>query len=361
MSSKNSITQLSSFVTKNILLSIPKKLRPLYMFGIRSFTVQPMVSCNGNARTAHSGSRQAAEQQMYRLLHHSKLFLLVWRAVAKSMPLSSADLVNVDYSNLDPLSILGFAKQTRRGRAIPVLMRTLASNTQGLKKDHHRYKKLKDDYADWKKTLEADQYSFVVKSLRLLQYLYRCQPRLVFDRGFVNQDLVRFMYDNSWTFYVRMREDFLVVLEKSGERVRAGSLTTGEHQINYAGRRMRLIVTKPRKRYPNPWFIITNDETTTVEKITKFYYHRFEIEECFRDLKSIYQLKGSRLRSWRSLRVILCFMSIAIILAMNDKKLQKHWDEVKTNVKKKLSIVRMWQEQLHRHEISLLSKKLGVA
>jgi Transposase DDE domain len=356
MSSKNSLSQLSVFVTKKIPQSIPKKLHSLYLFGIKCFTVQPMVSCNGNARIAHGGSRHAAEQQMYRLLRHPKLFLLVWRSVAIHMPLCKSDRVNVDYSNLGPLAILGFAKQTKQGRALPILMRSLASNTQGQKKAHPNYQRLKDSYARWKKTVQADQFTFVIKSLKLLKYLYHCQPRLVFDRGFVHQELVRYLCDEKWVFYIRMRDDFYVLI--GGTKHKVSDLPVGEHTVTWADRTLRLIVTKPRKRYTTPWCIITNDRDTCTTKVTKYYYYRFEIEESFRDLKSIYHLKYTRVRTWRSLRVILCFMSLALILALHDRRICDARAEGNYHPKKTLSLVRMWQELIQHAELALFTRKL---
>lgn len=359
MSSKNSITQLSVFVTKKIPMGIPKKLHSLYEFGIRSFTIQPLVSCNANARMAHLGSRAAAEQQMFRLLRHHKLFLLVWQSLAKQSPLKSTDRINVDYSNLGPLAILGFAKQTRHGRAQPVLMRSLASNTQGHQKSHPSYTKIKQYYALWKKTLQADQFTFVVKSLRLLRYLYGCQPSLVFDRGFANKTLIQFLCDNDWLFYIRMRDDFFVSID--GIRYRVSELSVGNHTIVWGERTMRLVVSKPRKRYQQPWYIITNDVNTNIDKITRYYYHRFEIEESFRDLKSIYHLKHSRVRTWQSLRVVLCFMSIALIVALRDVRIRQGYRRsiVNTHIKKSLSLIRIWQELVQHEQSLLLARRLG--
>ena len=349
MSSKSSIAHLSRFVSKDIPKNIPKKLESLYSFGIKAFTTQPLVSCNSNARIAHPGSRGAAEQQMYRLLRHPKLFLLVWRAVAHYSPLKETDLVNVDYSNLGPLAILGFAKQTRSGRAQPVLMRALASNTQGQRKAHPKYEKLKKAYIDWKKTLDANQFTFVIKSLHLLRYLYGCQPRLVFDRGFANKTIVQFLCDKQWTFYIRTRESFWVRV--GGELVKAESLGNGSHQVKWAGRDVRLVVTKPRKRYTSPWYILTNDTTSSIETITKYYYFRFEIEESFRDIKTLCRLRHSRLHNWKSLRTVLVFMSLALIAALTDRKFRKvlKFEHARINSHKKLSIIRMWQEHISRY------------
>jgi Transposase DDE domain len=296
---------------------------------------------------------------MFRLLRHSKLFLLVWKAVAELLPLKESDRVNVDYSNLGPLAILGFAKQTRHGRAQPVLMRSLASNTQGQKKTHTKYLRLKAYYSDWKKLVEADQFTFVIKSLRLLRYIYDCQPSLVFDRGFANKTLFRFLCDDNWIFYIRMRDNFYVNINGTSHRV--SSLSSGEYTITWGERTVRLIVTKPRKRYLHPWYIITNDHKTRATKITKFYYFRFEIEESFRDLKSIYNLKKSRVRTWQSLRVLLCFMSIALILALTDRHTEhkRQPEGHTTHPKKSLSIVREWQEMIQGEQLCLFTSKIG--
>jgi len=350
MSSKSSLSYFNKFVTNNLATNMPKKLQPLFLFGVKAFVLQPLVSCNSNARRAHPGSRAAAEQQMYRLLHHKRLFIQLWRTLAKELPLAPQDVVNVDYSNLGPLAILGFAKQTRRGRAMPVLMRALASNTQGYKKSHPNYGKLKTYYQTWKKTVKADQFSFVLKSLRLLKYLYGVQPRLVFDRGFVNQSIVQFLSDHSWIFYMRMRDDFSV--EISGRRQYIGELAEGQYSIIWANRTLRLIVTKPRSRYAQPWYIMTNDLETQPAKIAKLYYHRFEIEESFRDLKTLFRLRWSTLRSWQSLRVVLCFMSIGLICALKQLSQKTILAYQALQPKKQLSV------RLEHDKLMLASKKL---
>lgn len=346
MSPTNIVAETRQFLTTDIQNQLPKKLQGLFCFGIRALTLQPLVSCNGNARMSHGGTRAAAEQRMYRLLHHPRLFLLIWRAIAKQITVHDRSLVNVDYSNLGPLAILGFGMQTRRGRALPILMRALASNTQGLQKTHPKYEKLKQSYQTWKKHVQADQFTFVIKSLRLLKYLYDCQPRLVFDRGFVNQGLVQFLCAQSWIFYLRMRSDHHVT--HGGERRLVSSFETGEYTVTWTGQRLRLVVGQRRKRDKEPWYILTNDRQTAATKILKYYYHRFEIEESFRDLKSLFKLKGSRLRTWQSLRVVLCFMSLSLVCALHRITTDTFLRLLPVHPKKSLSLIRTWQEGIQK-------------
>lgn len=349
MPSKHIVVHTRRFLRAGVAEQLPRKLRPLFHFGVRAFVLQPLVSCNSNARMSHAGNRFAAEQRMYRLLHHTKLPLRIWQAAAGAIALNSRSLVNIDYSNLGPLAILGFAMQTGKGRATPVLMRALASNTQGFKKTHPRYKRLKEYYAEWKKTVQADQFTFVAKSLRLLKYLYRCQPRLVMDRGFVNKTLVRFLVDEQWMFYIRMRGDFIVAY--GGAAVFPKDFAHGSYTVEWAGRTLRLVVGRRRERDYEPWYILTNDHTTKATEILCFYYHRFEIEESFRDLKSLFKLKYARLRTWQSLSVVLCFMGLALICALLTPAAQSKAGATRqgqsaagAQTKKSLSIIRVWQE-----------------
>lgn len=340
MSSSPSVRVLRTFVS-SLETALPKKLHGMFRFGVRAFVLNPITSCNGNARSAHHGSRAAAEQAMFRLLSHERLVRLIWKHVARLCPLTESDVVDVDYSNLGPLAILGFAKQTARGRAVPVLMRALASNTQGQKKTHPKYQVLKDAYAAWKVYAQADQYSYVIRSLRLLRYLYKTQPRLAFDRGFMTSTIAQFLCDSRWLFYIRAREDQYVYW--CGTRHRISSFRKGSYRVEWAGRPLRLVVGSTRKRHPVPWYILTNDEVRTDKQIIRYYYHRFEIEESFRDMKSLFRLKYTRLKTWRSLSVVLCFLGIALICAVQaEPRAGHHMKPV--HPKKCLSVIREWQE-----------------
>jgi hypothetical protein len=181
-----------------------------------------------------------------------------------------------------------------------------------------------------------------------LHRLYGVRPAMVFDRGFVNQKLIQFMTDEKWVFYIRMREDFKVVHRR--EKVRVGSLPRGSYTVHFAGRKLRIVVTKTRHRYKNPWYIITNDTQTKPSKIARFYYHRFQIEECFRDIKTLFRVRHMRLSTWQSLRTILCFMSLGIILALADKYTTQIWEAQKDTQteRKQLGIIRIWQEHLEQ-------------
>ena len=64
-----------------------------------------------------------------------------------------------------------------------------------------------------------------------------------------------------------------------------------------------------RKGRPQqPWYIVSNDVWSTAGTITGIYYHRFEIEEFFRDATRISGMEYIRFKKVTSLAVILWFV-----------------------------------------------------
>jgi hypothetical protein len=343
---------------------------------------------------AHGGTRVSAEQAMFRLLRSIALTDKIWQLIAKYNPLSANDIVNVDYSTFNMLSILGFAKQTKHGRAMPVLMEAGAANTGGQKKTDGKYQYLKELYAKWKTEVDTDQYGFVIQGLNRIHSLYGVKPRLVYDRGFVNKRMLTFMENNGWTFYVRMRESYIVTVDERIDRQidrqidkqidkqkhQVSSLPQGDYRVTWSGMKLRLVIGSTSRRHKTPWCILTNDFKTDSRKIIKIYYHRFEIEECFRDIKSLFRLRSACVRTWRSLNTILVFMSIALICALASVKQDvllgamdnrrsdrsgrlckrrckyeyecerehKYKRRVYIHNKKRISAVRQWQETIGR-------------
>jgi hypothetical protein len=317
MSLTSNLTQFSNFIARNIKPNVSRKLHGLLGLGIKAFCLQEYTSCNANARMSYAGSRASAEQAMFRLLHSSKLSDELWQATAHLVALSPNSLVNVDYSTFDPLAILGFAKQTKRGRAMPVLIETLVSSTGGRKTTNPKYQSHKDQYANWKLETGCDQYSFVMQGLASLTRLYGVKPRLVFDRGFMNSRILTYLETNDYTFYIRMRDDYVVTVNQPNYCYTccASELTTGDYRVNWHGHQLRLAIGS-KGRHQSAWRIVTNDDVSSLKQLLKIYYHRFEIEETFRDLKSLFRLKYNRIRTRLSLKVVLGFMSLTMVYAL---------------------------------------------
>lgn len=80
------------------------------------------------------------------------------------------------------------------------------------------------------------------------------------------------------------------------------------------GLSLRVIRSPQNRRAREPGYILTNDFSSSRNKIVKIYYHRFEIEETFRDLKHIFELKRTRLNKPNSLKVLLWLVCLGIAL-----------------------------------------------
>ena len=107
------------------------------------------------------------------------------------------------------------------------------------------------------------------------------------------------------------------------------------------------------------WYILTNDLTSSRNKIIKIYFHRFEIEETFRDIKTTLGLRRTKLNNPNSLAILLWFVSLGILIlylagvgcygirALRRRLMQPH-------PKKRLSWYRILME-LREQEIHSLS------
>jgi hypothetical protein len=96
-----------------------------------------------------------------------------------------------------------------------------------------------------------------------------------------------------------------------------------------------------------PWYILTSDMTKGRKNIIEIYYHRFEIEETFKDLKHILGLKLTRLTKPLSLKILLWFTSLRFILAYLASYQDPRYGR-RRHPKKKISWMRRLTEELLR-------------
>lgn len=101
------------------------------------------------------------------------------------------------------------------------------------------------------------------------------------------------------------------------------------------------------------WYVLTNDFSSSRTKVVRIYYYRFEIEETFKDMKHIFELKRTRLNKPLSLKLLLWFVSIGIALLYIVTKPTKQ-RLVATNPKKRTSWLRQAYELLQQSTNQLL-------
>jgi hypothetical protein len=323
--------------------TIKKGQRRQFVFGLNALAARPFVSLNSNARTAGS-SRAAAESKMARLLRNTKLQQQLTRLHLTLSAVKATSIVNIDHSEFHGLNVLLFARQTYAGRALPVYLETMPSHVQGHKASSSKYLAVKARYQAWKQQTGLDQYSHTIHCIDKLAVQLGLLPKLVFDRGFCNKRLLKYLKRQKTTSYVRARAWFSVVTEE-GRRQRIAAFAPGSYMVRF-GCKLRLVVGQPRRHHDEPWYILTIDLRTNPDRILKIYYHRFEIEELFRDLKSLLQTKNSRLKKAINLATLLWYVCLGIILLwLSQPQILaiRH-----THAKKKLSLLRVLCETFER-------------
>lgn len=311
MLSTSSILRASTTIVKQqILPLIPKRWLPQVAFGTNALSLHPLTSCNANARMTGI-TRGTAESKMARLLANTKLPSTLAHVVSKFQLVTKTSFVNVDHSDFSGLVALVFAVQTRIGRALPIFLETSYSGKLSARDDaSQRVKKLRAAY----ELLITNETKRTIASLKTLRRTLGFWPKLVFDRNFGSQDIVKFLVAQEATFYVRLKAGRLVEIAGIDGPVRVSLAKRADETVVIAGMTLRVIRSPRNGKNDEPWFILTNDLTSSRNKIVTIYYHRFEIEETFRDIKTILGLRRTKLIKPNSLAILLWFVSIGIII-----------------------------------------------
>lgn len=123
--------------------------------------------------------------------------------------------------------------------------------------------------------------------------------------------------------------------------------------IRVFGHKMRLIISPPPPKQRNPkkpqntepWYIITNDFSSSRKKILHVYANRFEIEETFKDYKHIQKLNRLRIKTCQTMTILLWFASVAFWFAFWKEEI---YPSHKESPKKKRSFFRIFWEDIQR-------------
>ena len=324
---------------KQLLHNVPKRWLPQFSFGFQAYGLRAFQSATGNARMVLSNANTAARKSE-RLLANSKLaehLATVFDGLGLVKPSS---FVNVDHSDMNGLTALVGAVQTRKGRAVPCMVETTYSDRLSARDDapprRRLLRKARTEARLWQ--------SFTGHTIDALQNMadrLGFWPKLVFDRGFGNASIITHLQAEGATFYIRMKAGRLV--EFDGQRTEIKELTEQDAIVQVCGLTLRVIRSPKSRRAKEPWYILTNDFSSSRNKIVKIYYHRFEIEETFRDIKHIFEYKRTRLNKPNSLKVLLWLVSLGIGLLYLVTKPNKQ-----SNPKKQTSWLRQAYEQLQQ-------------
>lgn len=344
MPSQDIVRDIHVLVQNKLLSVTPKKWLPQLCFGIRAYSLQAFQSATGNARRVVANPNTAARKSE-RLLANSKLakyFGTVFDSLELVRP---GSLVNVDHSDMNGLTALVGARQTRNGRAIPCFVETTYTHhipANGSKKSTPRWQKLRTAMVLARKTQSFTGHT--IDALQDFADRLGFWPKLVFDRGFGNESIVTHLQAEGATFYIRLKAGRFV--EYDGQRTEVKQLKDKDACIQLFGMTLRVIRSPKSRRAKEPWYILTNDLQSSRTKIVTIYYHRFEIEETFKDVKHIFEFRRTRLNKPNSLKVILWLIFLGIALLYSVTRPTKQTTQV--HCKKRCSWIRLALEQLHQ-------------
>lgn len=345
--------KVKTIIQDYFLPHIPLKQVSLFRFGLSTLSLHPFSSLNSNARTWGASIRSTTENKMYRLMRNKTMVSLCQGLVHVFVTtgiLTKDSKVNVDFTTVcgadrkKPFQVLAFGLQSRMGRAILLFF------------DIIRYPILK-----------GSQNIFIIDTITTFGSLIGFFPQFVLDRGFAIPALVEYFFENSITFYVRSKSCKTVTIasmqtyadmDEIDRKVKAREIRGKDVVVKAYGQTMRLVISDENGKDQEPWYILTNDMKSSREEVLKTYYHRFEIEETFKDTKHVQNLEQLGVKKQRSLEILLWFLMIgqwiAFLVWMSVFITGKFVIATKTtiithmNPHKKLSFIRQFLEAVQQ-------------
>lgn len=280
----NILTRKREFL-QTIIPTVPLKVSKLFVFGCEALVGHTVVSLRANARITHH-AWFAGKSKAWRLTTNKRMVSVFHALFASVCSVTSDDIVAIDFSDFkNNWQVLMFARQTREGRASPLFFETISYPVN-----------------------EGSQNLFIVATIKRFLELSKCMPTLVFDRGFAIPYLIKFLAQNNVPFIIRIKRRKFVTVVQSKKRGAVEELGLMDALVEEWGVTVRLIVSDKPEGDGEPWYLITNDMTSTRETIIDRYYHRFEIEEFFRDAKRLLGVEQHQMKSMRSLSILLWFV-----------------------------------------------------
>ncbi|MFA6376467.1 MAG: transposase [Candidatus Paceibacterota bacterium] len=259
----------------------------------------------------------------FRLAGNAKIPRIFPRILKYLNIANHGDIVAVDFSDFgNGILSLMFAKQTRKGRAVPLYFETYIP-----KKDF--------------------QNPFIIETIKNFENILGFKPYLVFDRGFACPDVIRFLDQNGFKFVIRVKKIKQFSLAEGKEKFKAKDALGDDLLVREYACSLRLVVSDPDGKNDEPWYLITNDFESSRETIIDNYYHRFEIEEFFRDAKRLLGLENVNFKKPLSLEVVLWFVVLSIWFLWT-LEAQMNGADRKLKSSMKISVIRYCLEMLWR-------------
>lgn len=321
------IVQTSNDFLQIIKPVFQKKIHKLLEFGFKTLSLQRIVSLSSNARSI-AANQHTAESKIFRLTKTTRFLKLFPKLITHLELIKFGDSVAVDFSDFGGFQVLMFAKRTDKGRALPLYFEII---TYPIEKD--------------------SQNTFIINAIeRFFQIIAPLKVSLVFDRGFACPSIIEFLAQKQVIFYTRIKSCKLVIYRQTKHKAR--KFNQGIYPVFAYGRWLSLTITaRPiaeEGKKIEPWYIISNDLVSSAKTITEIYYHRFEIEEFFKDAKRMFGLEYIPFKKLNSLAITLWFVVLGFWL---QHYLEQAVHEAKTVIKEcknsfNQSLTHYWLERI---------------
>lgn len=276
---------------QSLVVHIPKRLTHLIAFGFDTLCAQDIVSTRANARRSGVGW-YTAKSKMGRLLKNKQVASVMARVCTNLSQITNDNVIAIDFSDFgDGRQVLMFAQQTHKGRAIPVYFEVLEYPIE-----------------------KGSQNLFIIAAIEHFCAAVKCQPVLVFDRGFACPSIIHFLAQHKHSFIIRIKKRKFLANVTSGCTRAAESFENNDVSVRAYGHDLRLVVSDTPTNNNDPWYLITNATAASREDVITRYYHRFEIEEFFRDAKRLLAMEYLRFKTTCALTTTLWFVVLTAIL-----------------------------------------------
>ena len=336
------VASVNHLTQTNLIPAVHKKWVHQFQFGLQAYGLRAFQSAASNARMVVRNTTTAATKTDRLLANHrlADQFGVIFDSLGLVKP---GSLVNVDHSDMHGLMALVGAVQTRKGRAVPCLIETTYASTIPAASDQPKWQQLRAAMVASRHVQSLTGHT--IDALQGMANRLGFWPRLVFDRGFGNESLVTHLQAEGALFYIRLKSGRFVGFD--GQKTTVRQLAEKDAIVELFGLQLRVIRSPKSRRAKEPWYILTNDQISSRTKVVRIYYHRFEIEETFRDLKHIFELKRTRLHKPNSLKVLLWLVCLGIALLYQVTKPTKQTVH-RRHPKKQISWLRQAYEQLQQ-------------
>jgi hypothetical protein len=360
------IKNVIQIIDEYFLPSVSLRHLKLFNFGLRTLSLPNFESLNSNARVwGGVDKRSTAETKMYRLLKNERI-LQIFTRILKGLSLLTPDsFVNIDFLTFTKgwkhpeFQVLAFGLQTFLGRAIPLYFNTIQYPIKTV----------------------GSQNVFIIDTIKKFGKIFGFYPQFVLDRGFAIPDLIRFFAEEGVTYALRSKSGKTVTIipmrefkdmDEIDKRIKMKHIKEKDIMVKVYGLPQHLIISDDNGKDKEPWYILTNDFSSPRKKILETYYHRFEIEETFKDLKHLKNLEQLQVKSEKSFRTVMWFMILGCWLAYFAQSIQEKtkvgvkiiYQTIRVNSHKTLSFFRTFFEGIQRIFYSVhayLTRKLGLS